>query len=446
MLDREYAGLFADPGLGKTVIALTLIDWLKIFEGCTPLVIAPIRPLKSTWPEEIESWDHTKHMSYQVLHGKDKTIRPGKDVYLVNPEGLAALFDQKDSKIFDTLIIDESSKFKNWGAKRTKLLKKKLKQFQRRYILTGTPAPNGLLDLFAQIFLLDGGATFGTAYTRYKNQYFHPKNPYQPRFNWVANNGAEKIIREKIAPFTLRLDSEELLELPDFVYCDYWVTLPKKVAIAYKQMEKKMFAFLDDGEDVLISKSAAATYGMLRQLASGMIYVGDKIPDSRIAKHVHSEKLDALSDIVDELQGKPVFVAYNYRHELDALIERFKAPYIGGGVSISRGADLVKQWNRGELPMLLAHPASVGHGLNLQKGPGRHIVWFSLTDNLENYLQFNRRIRRQGVDSKVFVYHLMARNTIDVAIKGRLESKNQVQGGLLDALLAYRASLAPESQ
>ncbi len=437
-LDRDYAGLFADPGLGKTVTALTVIDWLKLIEGCTPLVIAPIRPLKSTWPEEIEQWDHTKHMSYQVLHGKDKTIRDGVDVYLVNPEGVKALFEQPAAKRFDTLIIDESSKFKNWGAQRTKILKRNLKQFKRRYILTGTPAPNGLLDLFSQIFLLDRGATFGKAITKYKEQFFHTTDWHG--YNWVPNVGAEKVIYDAIAPFTLRLDGEKLLDLPDFVYSDYWVTLPKEAMRVYKQMEKDMFAFLDQEKgDALVANGASSAYGKCRQIASGVVYSGDGILEPVVTKQLHTSKLDALGGIVDELQGKPVFVAYNYRHELDALVKKFKAPYIGGGVSAGEGARLVAAWNRGELPMLLAHPASAGHGLNLQKGPGRHIVWYSLTDDLENYLQFNRRIRRQGVDSKVFVYHLMAEGTVDVAIKGRLGQKDETQGSLLDALLRYRA-------
>ena len=403
------------------------------------LVVAPLRPMRSTWPEEIAKWDQTRHLTHQILHGSNKKIDPSKDVFLVNPEGLKLALDQFKKLKPRALIVDESSKFKNWMAKRTRLLRKHARHFDRVYVMTGTPAANSLLDLFAQIYLVDNGATFGKSIGRFKEQYFQPTD--YMRYNWEIKPGAEELIYERAAPWVLRLDGEKLLDLPDLVLTDTFVDLPPKGRQHYDDMQKQLFAELD-AEDSVTARNRGVSYGLCRQIAGGEVYVDSDDLKEKKSQVVHSAKIEALKDLIDELGGKPVLVAYAYRHELARLRKELgDPPYIGGGVSLAEGDRLVKQWNNDELPILLVHPASVSHGLNLQYGSGRHIIWYSLTDDPEAYEQTNKRIRRQGVTSRVYVYHLLARETVDHAIIARLRSKAKRQKSLLDALREYREGL-----
>lgn len=449
MLEREYAGIFADPGLGKTAIALSVIACLKIIEPDTKaLIISPLRPMMSTWPQEIQQWDCLRHLRGQVLHGKNKAIDLENDVFFVNPEGLKAFFAQKDARKIKVLVVDESSKFKNWSAERVKLLNRYTKKFSRKYIMTGTPAPNGLLNLFAQIFLLDRGKIFGRAFGRFQSTFFEsvdvvisrPGKKKKTYKKWTPRDWAPDVINSMIAPFCLRLDGEKLLDLPDFVYRDIRVDIGGKAREQYDRMENDLFCSLDEGETLLAGSSAVA-YGLLRQMTGGATYLEkNEADDGRKVVKVHDEKISALEDLVSELGGKPVLIVYNYKHELDRIRERLgrDIPFIGGGVSAAEGDRLVAAWNADELPILCVHPVSVSHGLNMQRGSGRCIVWFSLTDDLEAYLQTNRRIRRQGVSSKVFIYHIIARGTIDEVIISRLGQKEKVQSSMLRALMDYR--------
>ncbi len=436
LLKRRSAALFADPGLGKTVIALATLNSLRILEpSIKALVIAPMRPMRSTWPPEVLLWDQFKHLKSQVLHGKDKEIDLDNDIFVVNPEGIESALKQFKKIRPRVLFIDESSKFKNWTAKRTKVLKRYSRHFDRCYIMTGTPSPNSYLDLFSQIYLVDNGAAFGKSIVRFKEKYFHPTD--WNRYNWEINDGAEQLIQERIAPYCLRLDGDKLLELPDMIMSNVWVELFSRNRRIYDKAQKEMFAELDSGA-VVSAGSAAASYGLCRQIASGEAYI-DTEDGEKTSQVIHSAKMDALHDLIDELGGKPVLVTYAYRHELARLQKALgNPPYIGGGVSSAKGDELVRRWNNDELPILLVHPASVSHGLNLQYGSGRHIIWYSLTDDPEAYEQTNKRIMRQGVSSRVYVYHLIARNTVDQAIISRLRSKSKKQGALLDALHEYR--------
>jgi len=436
LVARRSAVLFADPGLGKTAIALATIMSLRIMHpGIKTLVIAPLRPMRSTWPPEIDQWDQFCGLKCQVLHGKDKELDLEKDVFIVNPEGIERALEQFKKVRPRALFVDESSKFKNWTAKRTKILRRHARHFDRRYIMTGTPAPNSLLNLFSQIYLVDNGETFGKSIVRFKETYFHPTD--YMRYNWEINPGAAELIEERTAPWCLRLDGEKLLELPDMVVSDVYIDLPPTARAVYTKAEKDLFAELDSGA-VISAGSSAAGYGICRQIAGGEAYL-EADGNEKHSHVVHSAKIDALRDLIDELGGKPTLVVYNYRHELARLGGVLgNPPYIGGGVSTSAGDRLVKQWNNDELPILLVHPASVSHGLNLQYGSGRHIIWYSLTDDPEAYEQTNKRIRRQGVSSRVYVYHLLARDTVDHAIIARLRSKSKRQGALLDALHKYR--------
>lgn len=431
LLERSYGALFADPGLGKTAIALAAIRAHAAAGTASQwLVIAPLRVAASTWPEEIQKWDQFQDLSLSVFHGPGARIEP-VNITLVNPEGLPRLFTALGTKSFDGLVIDESTKFKNWSAKRVKLLRKRAKNFKFRYLLTGTPSPNGYLDLFAQTYLMDLGKAFGKSITKYKEQYFEPTD--FRRFNWRLKDGANKKIERKIAPYVLRLNAEELLDLPPFVYQDINVTLPAKARKHYDEIESELFTEIYGAE--VVSRNSAAKYSACRQIASGAIY------NEGVLVRVHNEKIEALTDFRSELQ-KPLLVAYNYVHEKDRLNDSFgdDATWIGGGVSAKESNDRIKRWQSGEVQILFAQCSSISHGLNLQYGSCRHIIWFSLTDNLETYLQFNRRIRRQGVDSTVFVHHITARNTIDVMLKRLVKAKDKSQANLLEALTEYRGS------
>ena len=380
LLARRSAALFADPGLGKTAIALATIMSLRIMQpSIKALVIAPLRPMRSTWPPEIQQWEQFRNLKCQILHGKDKTVDLDNDVFVVNPEGIESALNQFKKIRPRVLFVDESSKFKNWTAKRTKILKKHARHFDRVYIMTGTPAPNSLLDLFSQIYLVDNGETFGKSIVRFKEKYFHPTD--YMRYNWEINKGAAEIIEQRTAPWCLRLDGDKLLDLPDLVVTDTYVDLPLKAKMLYTKAQKELFAKLDTGE-VISAASAAGAYGLCRQIASGESYLATEEHEEKKSQVIHNAKIDAVRDLVDELGGKPVLIAYSYRHELARLQKAFdNAPYIGGGVSSKDGDRLVEKWNNDELPILLLHPSSVSHGLNLQYGSGRHIIWYSLTDD-----------------------------------------------------------------
>jgi SNF2 family DNA or RNA helicase len=427
LLRRRCAGIFADPGLGKTAITLSVLERFKESPKFTgALVIAPLRVIYNTWPAEIEKWGFD--ISYQILHGPHKVerLRTEADIHLINPEGLFWLFDYKGLP-YKALVIDESSKFKSWRAKRFKVLKKFLKDFQRRIILTGTPAPNSLLDLWSQMYILDNGAALEPFITRYKERYFYPSgyNNYQ----WSLRDGAAERIQELVRPQVMRIDAKTHLDLPDIVYNDVEVELPLTVKRQYKDMERKLFAELDDDTE-MFAATKGISYNYCCQMANGGLYNDDK------TLSIHDEKTKAAADLVDELQGKSVLIVYRFRHDLHRLLSAFPKGAIMG-LNPKQDAKYIATWNRGELPVMLAQSASIAHGLNLQQG-GRDIIWYGLTDNLENYIQLNRRIYRQGVTDQVRIHHIIARDTVDRAIMMRLQSKDKTQSALLDALKQYR--------
>jgi SNF2 family DNA or RNA helicase len=461
LLRNRFAGLFADPGLGKTAVTLAMIKQLRKdprFRGA--LVIAPLRVAKIVWPAEIQKWDQFRNLTYQILHGpgKYRNIFRKADIYLINVENFLWLFDDETEAWLNALnhrfepnvlIIDESSKFKNHAARRFKIFKKqldqyqkRLDQFQRRVILTGTPAPNSMIDLYSQSYLLDKGISLGKFITHYRQKYFYPVN-FRNFTEWHQKPGADRVIQQRIAHLTMRIDSKDHLDLPPIVHNQIHIKLPPKAEKIYKQLEQKLFAYVD--ETPVLLGSAASAYNACRQIANGCLY--EPIPllkprdniGNRKTLVLHSAKLDAVQEIVDELQRKPVLIAYHFKHDLKQLLERFGAdtPYLGGGVSANKSAKIVIKWNASEIPILFGHPQSIAHGLNLQHG-GHDIIWFSLTDNLENYLQFNQRIYRQGVTGQVRVHLIIAERTIDLAILKRLGSKNEKQTALLDAIKEYR--------
>jgi SNF2 family DNA or RNA helicase len=437
VIERGAAGLFYDPGLGKTSIILAAFKLLQQ-RGVVKrlLVIAPLRVAHSVWPVEAKKWDEFQHLRVVVLHGskKVKLLRETADVYVINPEGLAWLERQRWAWP-DMLVVDESTKFKHSRTERFKILRRLLPKFKRRVILSGTPAPNGLLDLFGQLYILDHGRALGRYITHYRTTYFYQSG--YGGYTWVPMDGAAEKIYERIAPLVHRLDEADYLELPEKIVTDVRVDLPPKARRAYDRLKKEFLLQLEDDE--VTAYNAAALTSKLRQVANGRVYVETELLNAVVKKStgVHDEKYDALADLIDELQGQPLLIAYEFRHELEQLQKRFSAPVIGGGVAATEGKALIERWNAGQLPLLLVHPQSAGHGLNLQRG-GNHIAWFGLTWDLEAYVQLIRRIWRQGQQRRVFVYRFIARGTIDEMMIHRLAGKYKTERALLDALRRMR--------
>lgn len=434
MLEHACAGMFLEPGLGKTSITLAVLKMLKKEKiAAKTLIIAPLRVCYSVWPREVAKWDDFKDLKVTILHGKDKekNLDRAADIYLINPEGLAWLLARNFKRLgFDVLVLDESSKFKATNTQRFKLLRPVLQYFSRRYILTGTPAPNGLMDIFGQIFILDLGAALGRFITHYRNNYFYPSG--FGGHEWKLQAGAEQRIQEQIRPLTMRLEARDYLDLPKLMINRIDIDLPPQVRSAYADMEKELYTALTKGD--IVAANAAAASVKCRQMANGGVY-----DENRDIHNLHMEKAEAVLDLVEELQGTPALVAYEFQHDLDRLLKVLgkKTPYIGGGVSAKRSAEIEAAWNRGEIPVLLGQPASMSHGLNLQNA-GNHVIWHSLTWNFEHYDQFNQRILRQGSKhKKVFVHHIVATDTTDEAILMALKYKNNTQKSLLDGLKQY---------
>jgi SNF2 family DNA or RNA helicase len=441
LLENAAAGLFLDPGLGKTAVTYAALK-LLLKRGVVRslLVVAPLRTVYLVWPKEAKKWTAFHGLSVGLLHGprKDECLRSHHDVYVINPEGLTWFEETTKFEkrlIPDVLVIDESTKFKHTRTLRFKTLKRLLPRFKRRYILTGTPAPNGLLDLFGQIYVLDGGLALGRYITRYRLDHFHPTG--YGGYTWVPKPDAEHEIHKKIKHLVLRMSDEEYLTLPPKKTTTIYVDLPDEAMTTYQQLKRKFVVRLRRGEVTAVN--AAAKTVKLRQLASGQVYLdsGEQLR-SRKTEITHSEKVEATVDLVEELSGQPTLVAYEFRHDIPRLQKALggDVPYLGGGVSAKRGVEIEEAWNRGELPVLLVHPQSAAHGLNLQ-GAGRAVIFFSLTWDLDGYDQLIRRVYRQGQTKPVFIYNVVARKTIDEVVLEALGSKNRTQRSLL-ALLEKR--------
>lgn len=433
MLERACAGLFLDPGMGKTSITYAAFEVLR-HQGLVNrmLVLAPLRVCYSTWPAEAKKWSEFSHLKVGVLHGPDKkaVLEGDYDVLVINYEGLKWLEAQK-CVLPEMLVIDESSKVKNVSTQRFKVLKKLIQRFRRRYILTGSPAANGLMDLFGQVYAMDQGATFGPYITHFRNEFF-----FQTGFGgyeWKLKPGAEKAIHERLAPRVMRLDAKDYLELPPLVEVTVEVELPPDARKLYDQMETQLMVLL--GSDQVTASNAAVATMKCRQIAAGGLY-NDAAAKTFI--NLHSAKADAVADLVDELEGQPALVAYDFKHDLDRLRAVLGAhvPHIGGGVSAAQSQSLVDQWNAGELPVLLGHPQSMSHGLNMQES-GRAIIFHSLPWSWEDRMQFIRRVWRQGQAGRVFVYNIVAKDTVDEAVMHAIRRKATGEGKLLDALRDY---------
>lgn len=454
LLGRAGRALFFEPGAGKTSTVLgalkTLISDKKVKRV---LIIAPLRVCMDTWPNEIEKWSDFNGLTYTVLHGKDKdkNLKKDVDIYLINFEGLDWLLKpvQNGGKVevnqrrwaafgFDMVVIDELSKFKNIGTKRYKAFKQVATTFKRRWGLTGSPTSNGLMNLFGECYMLDHGETFGPYVTQYRNKYFIQGRTF---WDWRVREGAKDEIFEKIKPLAMVIDAGAAVDLPDLVINDVLVKLPEAAQAIYTSLETDLFAVI--GENTIEATIAIAAVNKCQQIANGNIYITPevealvKLPTGeRTVAKVHTAKFEALSALIEELDGSPLLIGYTFQHDYDEFcaFHKEKLPRIGGGTSDKEAKRLITAWNAGELPVLFGHPASIGHGLNLQQA-GNHVCWLSLTWDFELYDQFIRRVYRQGVNAKrVFVHRIIARDTIDETIKFALLAKDKGQKALFDAL------------
>jgi hypothetical protein len=448
LLSQANVAGWLDPGLGKTSCSLGAFSALKKQKLARKmLVVAPLRACYLVWPVEMGKWSNFSHLKMAVLHGsnKDELLHSDADIFVINPEGLdwfvqAGGFDIVNP---DVLCIDESRKFAKTTSQRFKLVAKYIHRFSRRWTLTGTPAPNGYMDVFGQMYLTDGGSSLGRYITQYRNNYFDSGG--FGGYTYTLQQGAEKRIIEAIRPNVMRLEAGDYLKLPKWKINDVFVELPPKARRAYNEMESLMLTMLDKKGTTVTAGSAAAVSMKCRQVANGSLYLMPETDkDGLLVKSqkrewitLHDEKIKACADIVEELGGKGALIAYDFEFDLAALLKHFGKDTPRLGKDIRTDIRLERMWNNGELEVLLGHPASVGHALNLQFG-GADIIWYALTWDLELYDQMNKRINRQGSKHKsVNVHRLIALDTVDEAMIAALPKKHTTQKGLLDDLKTF---------
>lgn len=437
ILEIRKLGLFLDMGLGKTVTTLTAVKELKYnrFEVRKVLVIAPKKVAEGTWTKEKEKWSHTKMLRVsQVLGSQEKRIRAlnrPADLYIINRENVVWLVDYyRNSWPFDMVIVDESSSFKSHKAKRFKALASVGPHINRMVELTGTPSPNGLEDLWAQLYLLDEGERLGRRYTQFRERYFQPdkRGADGMVYSYAAKPGTEESILEKISDICISMKAEDYLELPDITYHEIPVALDPKAEKAYRELERKMVLELPEDEEEISVASAAALSNKLLQLGNGAIY-----DDDRNIHEIHACKIEAFLELVESLQGKPALVFYNYQHDRIRIRKALERSDLE--IRELRTAQDEDDWNAGRIDLLLAHPASSAYGLNLQEG-GNHVIWFGLTWNYELYTQANKRLHRQGQTEKVIIHHLVCSGTRDEDVMRALERKEDVQDWVMESLKA----------
>lgn len=450
----RHLALFLDPGLGKTSITLrTFVNLRRRKQVKGLLVIAPLRPCYAVWPEEVKKWHFSRHLKVRVLHGRDRLwqLQQPADIYVINPEGLKWLFTValkgKREYPFDMLTVDESGKFRNPDSKRLRIVKPKLKKFKRRYILNGTPAPNGVPDLFSQFLIVDQGETFGRTITHFRNQYLK-RCGYMGKQWEIASDSSREAVYERAAHMCLVVEAKDHLDMPPITYHDIAITLPPAARQHYDEMEKELFTMIDNDE--IEAANAATAMMACRQMASGGMYQptpeGMKPFPANVRPwwELHRKKDEALIDLMDELQHKPVLIAYEFHHDYQRIRDSirkafgFEVAHPGTGKYSKAGPQLERDWNNGKIRALAGHPNTIALGLNLQEC-GEDIFWYSLTENLENYIQLIQRLWRQGFKgSSVRVHHCIATDTVDEAILARLTRKDRNQLDLKTALKAYR--------
>ena len=427
--DHKQCAVLLDMGLGKTVITLTAINNLIYDEFCVckVLVIAPLRVGRDTWPAEIRKWDHLKNLRYSVCIGTESerkaALMQNADIYIINRENIQWLIDESGVPFnFDMLVIDELSSFKSFKAKRFKSLLKVRPSVERIVGLTGTPSSNGLMDLWAEFRLLDLGKRLGRYITHYRDKFFVPdKRNQQMIFSYKPRLGAEEEIYRRISDITISMKSTDYLDMPECINNMVEVELSDDEREQYDTLKEDMILPL--AEEEIDAVNAAALSNKLSQMANGAIY-----NENHEFIQIHDRKLDALEDLIEAANGKPVLVAYWFKHDLERIKNRFKIREI-------KTSKYIADWNDGNIPVACIHPASAGHGLNLQAG-GSTLIWFGLTWSLELYQQTNARLWRQGQKETVVIHHIITKDTIDQQILQALLRKEKTQAALIDAVKA----------
>ncbi len=438
--------LWLDMGLGKTAVSLTAIaDRQSMIQSYGALVIAPLRVIQTVWRQEARKWEHTKHLRFSVIHGtpdiRERAFHLPADVYLVNYEGLPWLSQKLIHTYlsrgkylpFNMVVFDEVSRLKNATTNRHNALRSLLPFLPFRIGLTGTPASNGYLDLFGQYLALDSGSRLGTSKSAFTNAFFHNEG-WGVASRYEIDVGADRRIEETIGDITLQMNAADYLQLPKVMFNDIWIDLPPGVRERYEKLERDMFIEMDSGREVEVFNAAALT-GKCLQAANGALYLETGGPWEQL----HDAKLDALEEVVEEAAGKPLLVGYSYRHDAARIEKKFKGvEHISSKLGANKVNDLVGRWNQGQVPMLIGHPASMGHGLNLQEGSDT-IVWFGLPWSLELYQQTIDRLAGGLRRTRpIMVHRILARNTTDEAVLDALEKKHTTQEGLKQSLNEYR--------
>jgi len=432
---HPVAAILLGCGLGKTSVALTAINDMlhDSFDVRKVLVVAPIRVCTNSWPDEIRKWDHLSGLRFSVAVGTRRerlaALKADAEVYIINRENLPWLVEQSGLPFdYDMCVLDELSSFKNWQSKRFRAFMKVRPRLKRVVGMTGTPSSNGLMDLFAEYRCLDMGERLGRFIGRYREAYFAPdRRNGNIIYSYKPLPGAEEEIYRKIGDITISMKSTDFLDMPSLVTSEYAVTLDDEERKVYDSMKKDLILQLPGGE--VTAANAASLSGKLSQMANGAVYLDDGVYTA-----IHDRKLDALEDIIEAANGSPVLVAYWYRHDIERISERLRKLHIPAA-RLDKPED-IRKWNNGEYPVMLIHPASAGHGLNLQNG-GSTIVWFSIPWSLELYTQTVDRLFRQGQKSEtVSVIHITAKDTIDGRIVKALKDKDDTQGALIDAVKA----------
>ena len=447
LIGNDIAALFVDMGLGKTASCLQALVHLISDGSCRgALVVAPLRVSVLTWPHEVEKWDNFKWLTVANMRtkkGQEHWRNGTADIYTINYESLPKftkmfLHGQRASQLpIDTIIFDELDNAKNPGSKRINAYRKHNDKISRRWGMTGTPVSNNRLDLFAQIRLLDGGERWkcaanptGKAYGKWKRQYFEVENEFSEYPKYVPRPGSEQILENKIADMTLVLSAADYLEIPPVSFHDIPVTLPPDAKKLYAKVEKELLALLDDEFEIVAVNAAVLTMKLL-QITSGAVYVqqGDDV-DSRRPEIIHDAKIKALKQLQKQHDGKPLLIPCQYKHEIQRILDEFP-----GAEKFKN--DRLQAWNNGEIPVMVAHPKSIGHGLNLQDG-GNIICWFSLGYSRALYDQMNARLARQGQTRETLIYRLICPGTVDDAVAAALNDKDNDQAAFLETLKNLR--------
>ena len=436
---HPVSALFLDCGLGKTVITLSAIRDLVLDEMkvSAVLVIAPLRPARDTWPAELKKWDHLKDLDISVVIGDKKTritaINSDALIHVVNRENVKFLveyFEKSGQRWpYDTVVIDELSSFKNYQSQRFKWLRK-IRPFVKRWIgLTGTPTSNGLMDLWAEIGILDGGERLGRFIGRFRESYFKPRsmNPSTGVvFSYTPRPGAEERIYERISDITISMKALDYLHLPDCIYVNHEVKMLPSEQKLYDQLKHDLIIPTEDGD--IDAANAASLSNKLLQMSNGAVY-----DENKAARFIHNRKLEMLEDLIEAANGQPVLIAYWFKHDRTRIIEHLTAA--GYEIRDIKSSEDIELWNSGSIPVALIHPASAGHGLNIQSG-GHILIWFGLTWSLELYQQTNARLWRQGQQETVTIHHIVTKNTVDEDVLAALASKDVTQEKLIAAVKA----------